>query len=68
VADEPPTNIDAAPNFSASFASFTDDLMFETSESIKTKITGDFLRLDNSNFSTFPTMPYDREGCFNLLF
>ena len=51
MADEPPTNIDAAPNFSASFASFTDDLMFETSESIKTKITRDLLRLDNSNFS-----------------
>ena len=68
MAEEPPTRIDDAPSFSASFASLMDDLMFEASESIKTKTTGDFLRLDFSNFSTFPLIPLDRYGIFKVLF
>jgi hypothetical protein len=68
VAEDPPTRMDAAPNFSASFASFTDDLMLEVSESIKTKTTGPFLRLFFSRFSTLPLIPLDRYGIFKVLF
>ena len=68
VAEEPPTSIDPAPRFSASFAYFIDDLMLEASESIKTKTTGPFLRLFFSRFSTLPLIPLDRYGIFKVLF
>ena len=68
MAEDPPTRMDAAPNFSASLASFTEDLMLETSESINTKIIGPFFLLEMSDFSTFPLIPTDRDGIFKVLF